>query len=181
MTIGVVVLGLILVLLVLGLQVAWRAFRELENQVAAAVVAASATVLVSVVSVTLTRLWERRNERERELRTKRVPVYERFITEWLGLMLGSAGGALDEQRAKEFFVNLTPDLLVWASDDVLVRWSRERRRWTQIQPGAGGMDMMFRFEELLLAIRRDLGHPNKGVARGDVLGLWVNDIDDYLT
>ena len=158
---------------------AWRGFRELENQVAAAVVAASATILVSVLSVTLTRMWERKNERLRELHAKRVPVYERFITEWLGLML-SSGGQLNEDRAKQFFVTITPDILVWASDEVLAKWSRERRSWTTMPAGGDAMDLMFRFEDLLLAMRRDLGHRNNGVSRGDVLGLWVNDIDDYL-
>ena len=179
--VGVALLLGLLFLIFLGIRTAWRSFQGLENQVAAAVVAASATVLVSVLSVTVTRLWERHNERERELRAKRVPVYERFISEWLGLMLNSRGGQLDEERAKEFFITLTPDILVWASDEVLVQWSRERRRWTQVAEQGNAMEMMFRFEDLLLTIRRDLGHSNKGgVERGDVLGLWVNDIDDYL-
>lgn len=177
--VGLAVLAGLVVFAYFAARAAWRGLQELENQLAAAVVAASATVLVSVLSVSLTRLYERRNERLRELHAKRVPVYERFITDWLGLMLGSQG-QLDEDRAKQFFISITPDLLVWASDEVLVKWSRERRSWTNMSASADAMDLMFRFEDLLLAMRRDLGHRNVNISRGDVLGLWVNDIDDYL-
>jgi len=34
---------------------------------------------------------------------------------------------------------------------------------------------------LILAIRRDLGHKNSGLKRGDILALFVNDIDKHLS
>jgi hypothetical protein len=39
---------------------------------------------------------------------------------------------------------------------------------------------MFEIENLLLAIRKDLGHENKGLAPGKVLGLFVNDIHEHI-
>lgn len=30
-----------------------------------------------------------------------------------------------------------------------------------------------------MAIRKDMGHKNKGVTKGDLLGLFINDIDKY--
>jgi hypothetical protein len=39
---------------------------------------------------------------------------------------------------------------------------------------------MFSFEELQLAMRRDAGYPDTSLRRGDLLRLWVNDIDRYL-
>lgn len=40
--------------------------------------------------------------------------------------------------------------------------------------------ILFEVEELLMAIRKDLGHSNKGISRGKILSLFVNDINEYL-
>ena len=76
----------------------------------------------------------------------------------------------------EVMQRLTPQLLTWAGDDVLVKWSRYRRL-------AGGLDpieSMFELEKVFLAIRKDFGHSNRKVGKGDVLGLFVNDINEYV-
>ena len=47
-------------------------------------------------------------------------------------------------------------------------------------PAQDSTQMMFAFEDLLFAIRKDLGHSNAGLGRGDLLRGFVNDIDKYL-
>jgi hypothetical protein len=42
------------------------------------------------------------------------------------------------------------------------------------------VSLMFGFEDVLLTIRQDVGHTNKGLTRGDLLALWVNDVDKAL-
>jgi hypothetical protein len=37
---------------------------------------------------------------------------------------------------------------------------------------------MSHYEALLRAIRRDLGHSDKGLKQGDLLKLFINDLDD---
>jgi hypothetical protein len=181
---ALLVVAFVLVGVALLVRIAWRSLLDLENQVAAAIVAGSTTVLVSVLSVTAARYWERRNERERELRIKKVPVYERFIGDWLNLMLNSKDVGLDETAAKQFFSALTPQLTIWASDDVVGSWSRLRREWAQLGGDAADArdptELIFEFESLLFEIRHDLGHSNKGLKPGDLLGLWVNDIHEYV-
>lgn len=44
----------------------------------------------------------------------------------------------------------------------------------------GNVESMFQLEELLKEIRKDLGHTNRGLQKGDILRLVVNDIDDYI-
>ena len=39
---------------------------------------------------------------------------------------------------------------------------------------------MFAMEEVYRAIRKDLGHDDNRLKKGDILGLFVNDIDKYL-
>jgi hypothetical protein len=45
---------------------------------------------------------------------------------------------------------------------------------------ANPLNAMFLYEALIFSIRRDLGHRNKGLVTGDILALFVNDIDQHL-
>jgi hypothetical protein len=74
---------------------------------------------------------------------------------------------------------MLPEMIFWASDTDLVEWSRLRRVTITASPEQQQFNLL-RFEKVLLAIRRDLGHKNKGITTGDLLGLWVNDIDAFL-
>jgi hypothetical protein len=42
-----------------------------------------------------------------------------------------------------------------------------------------GFQVLFQVENLLIAIRKDLGHKNVGFKKGTILGLFINDIQDY--
>ena len=42
------------------------------------------------------------------------------------------------------------------------------------------MKLMLLYESLILAIRKDLGHKNKGLVAGDILALFLNDIEEHL-
>ena len=39
---------------------------------------------------------------------------------------------------------------------------------------------MIQHEKLILAVRKDLGHKNAYIKRGDVLALFINDLHKYL-
>ena len=163
----------------------WDLFRGLQKEVAAALVAGVATIVVSMVSVSLTRYHERRRDLEREIRNRRVPTYEQFIGFWMDTLLaGNAPGAqarpVDESRMFEFFKTFTQDVLIWGSDDIVRQWSELRRAFATAEQGANQTETMFKFEQFLLALRREFGHKNKNLKRGDVLGLFVNDIADFV-
>lgn len=169
----------LVILAMLGLKWGLSSLFDGANEtVTAAVVAAVATVLVSVFGVVYARSRERKDVVEREIRVRKIPMYTEFVTELFKIFdLGGNSGGSDDERTAElvrFMARITPELVTWASDDVLTTWSRYRRR----AAGMSGEDSMFELERLLLAIRRDFGHPNKDVKDGDLLGLFVNDIDD---
>ena len=178
-------------------------FDGVDPTVSAAIVAAAATTLVSVLGVTLGRFLERRHQIDLELREQKVPIYTEFV-EGLLTVFASANASSDDQEdaaisashtnmssAKtidavpasaeqldllEFLTRMTPKLMIWGSNDVIVKWSQFRRGADKHPP----IDYMFMMEDLLTAIRKDLGHSGGGIARGDLLGLYINDIDDHL-
>lgn len=160
----------------------WRVIRNLESDLAVAIVAAAASVLVSVLSIAVGRLFETRAKIQEQNREKKVPVYEELMEFMMRVLLGDKlGKPVPEAEVVQFLTGFTQRIMVWGSDDVLSAWVKFRRQ--TIQAGAGNgrsMDAIFIFEDIVKAMRRDLGHRNSGVARGDILALFVNDIDQHL-
>ncbi|HEY2299006.1 MAG TPA: hypothetical protein VGH43_14830 [Jatrophihabitans sp.] len=154
-------------------------FDGVDPGVASAIAAGFFAFVVSIGGILTTRYHERRKALEEQIRQQKTPVYEELI-EGLFAQINAMTNTDEPDSAAivALFQKITPKLVIWGSDEVVVAWSRWRRGLTT---GAiEGMDVMFGFEALLNAIRKDLGHKNNGVQRGDLLGLFVNDVDDYL-
>lgn len=186
---GRVVGGVILLLaLAVGTVVAFRslvhyAFQGVSPTVAAAIVAAAGTGLLSVVTVVIQRVYERRQAVDQQIRQRKVEVYTDLLTHFFDIF-GIGENRSDEESkaviesAMLRLGKLTPSLIAWASDPVLLAWSQYRRKLSA--PGSDPLEAMLGLEHVLLSIRLDLGHSNKDFGRGDLLALWVNDIDEVL-
>ncbi len=157
-------------------------FSGIQKEVAAAIVATVGTILVSVISVTVGKYYERKPSIEQELREKKIPMYNRFVEFFINFMMSEklTGKQMGEKDALAFFNKFTQEIMVWGSDEVVSLWSSYRRIFINPDNGETSYNNLFEFEKLLLAIRKDTGHKNKGLKRGDLLGLFVNDIDHYI-
>ncbi|MFI9061477.1 hypothetical protein ACIGQE_06320 [Streptomyces sp. NPDC053429] len=151
-----------------------QVFHGVNPTVAAAAVTAMATVLVAVATLVMGRYIERRKAIEAEIRASKIPVYTRLVSGMMRTILNPDSSNADE--VAQFFREITPDLITWASDDVLLAWSKFKRESQANSP----MDMVFSFEALLSAVRRDYGHSGRKVQEGDLLALFINDIDEQL-
>ena len=79
-------------------------------------------------------------------------------------------------------MRFTQKLILWGSADILSHWNAFRLVGAVLadaQP-EGSPEIMFAFEQVLYAIRRDLGHSNKGLGPGDLLRSFINDVDVIL-
>lgn len=176
---GLVIVGLV-ILLFLGLRSLLRTFfAGVDPTVSAAIVAAVATTLVSVATLVLNRTNERKKAVEQEIRASKIPVYSKLIKGLLDTLLqAKKPGGIKLDAFGRMLEEITPQLVTWASDEVIVAWSRYKRR-----VGSGGLtaaEAIFEFEALLLAIRKDVGHSNRGMASGDLLRLFITDVDEHL-
>lgn len=165
-------------------------FSGVNPTVTAAIVAGVATTVISVFTVVIGRYLERRSAIEAEIRKSKTPVYSELVTSYMSIFNSAMEEKVEEGAAAkpegttakqavgfvEVMQKLTPQLLTWAGDDVLVKWSRYRRLAGSLDP----IDSMFELEKVFVAIRKDIGHSNRKVGKGDVLGLFVNDIHEYL-
>lgn len=108
---------LLLMLVVIGglLWVIMFVLISLPATVAAAIVAGSATILVSVFSLIFSKRMDRTREIEQEHRKQKAPIYEEFLSFLFKLFNSNRGGestmSLDDM--KEYFGSFFQQLIVW--------------------------------------------------------------------
>lgn len=159
-----------------------RVFGLLDKTVEAAIIAACATIVASVITIVLGNAYASRLHNEKANRDKKIPIYERLIGFTFQMLQGSLiGKPVDESDMAQFMLDFNAPFTVWASDGVLAAYVKWRRFITnkaaiEAQPH----NVLFLYETLIFAIRQDLGHKNSGLTKGDVLAIFVNDVDTYL-
>lgn len=159
----------------------WSAFSDLNDGIIAAIVTATTTFLVTLISIILGKNYERKLLIEKEMRDKKIPVYNEFI-EFIFKILNSSkkNEQLSENEMTDFIVNFTKEILIWGSDEVIFQWSKYRKLAMESVTNGSNIDSMFELEKLLIAIRKDTGHKNSKIGKGDLLRLFINDIDKYI-
>ncbi len=116
----------------------------------------------------------------RDLRDRRAGVYREVVKFYLEIMLWEKLGKepKTEEEVIRFHARVTPQLLMWASDPVIKRYAQLRNQ--TLEGESNSVDLIFEFEKLFLCMRKDLGHSNRGLRKGDVLSLFVKDITQYV-
>lgn len=161
------------------IRLVWQGFSGLPKEVAATVVVASATVLISVLSLIISKQWEIKKGIQQAQLDRKIPVYEGFMKFWFEKFLKQKTDAPQnyEKEILKFVTEFTQKLMLWGSDRVLKEYCKFRRLAVHIDPKERPKDIMFLFENLLFAIRRDTGHKNRGFRKGDLLALFLTDVD----
>ncbi|MFI6056473.1 hypothetical protein ACIBCO_41295 [Streptomyces violascens] len=174
-------LGGVEVVALLARRIGHQIFHDVNPTVSAAAVAAMSTVLVAVATVVIGRYYGRRAAVETEIRASKIPVYSRLVESLLRMLLrGEAAAAGDTDQFAQELREITPQLIAWASDDVLTKWSRFKSSISVASTEAEREAALFELENLLIAIRRDYGHKGQTVKEGDLLGLFINDAHELL-
>lgn len=163
-----------------GIVALGRFLTSLDSDLALVIVAAAATGIVSIVSVALSKAYETRANIWKDLRAKKTPVYEQIVEMLFKVMFADKLGDKrpTESELLQFFAKTTEQITIWGSDDLVKAFSEFK---TVAGTSENPVQAIFLFEDLLLAIRRDLGHRNKGLDRGSILRLFITDIDEQLT
>lgn len=168
---------LALVLLMVGSL--WLSLRVLSAQFVVAVIAGSATILLSVLFVIVSRHYERHREFEIEQRRRKLPAYEEFMGFWSRLFLTQEtdGKPLPVDEIREFSAKFTQHLIIWGSDEVLKEYSTFRQKLNSVDSGRpeNVRIMLIAFERLLYEIRKDIGHTNRSLEAGELLHTFVRN------
>jgi hypothetical protein len=180
--VGLGIIGAFLYGGIVAVRAGFHVLESLDSDIAVAIIAAAATAFVSVLSIVLGKAYEGRALIHAEHREKKTPVYEDLIHFMSRILIGQkTGDAPTEKEILSFLSTFTQRIMVWGSDEVLAAWIKWRRAaLNEKQQKEDPMVLLLLYEKLILEIRRDLGHKNKDLHSGDVLALYVNDIDQHL-
>ena len=155
----------------------WLMFTRLQPEVSSAI---SAGVL-GLIALLWRNYLENRQRIEQQIRERKSAIYEEFLLFWFRTLqsLKSSGAESPTDEQVKFFVDFTPKLITWGSDEVIKKYTEFRRKFTTGE-AVLGPNILFDFENLMLEIRKDTGHSNQSLQRGDLLRLFISDIDKYL-
>lgn len=151
---------------------AWKTLDSINATLAVAIIAGTVSVLTIIISKHL----EHRATIKNELRAKKIPIYEELIAFLFKIWRTTIDGAAPptEKEILDFMITFNQKLLIWGSDDVVMAFAKFRKG------SQNSADILFLIENIWFAIRKDLGHSNRGIQKGMLLGLIVNDIDTYM-
>jgi hypothetical protein len=164
----------------------WAGLTSLQPQVLGPLLVASGTIVSVSITVVVGQLLQRRAAYEQAQRPTKVEIYERFMTKWFDfLQLGKAKDqrkpvVADDPEMVEYFAQFAREVILWGSGRVLADYSHFTAEIRTALDEAAQQEALFSFEKTLLSLRIDVGHSNRGVKQGDVLRLFITDIDQVL-
>lgn len=164
------------------LRAAVSIFAVLDKTIAATLITAATTVVVAVITIVLGKLYEQRQQVQKENRDKRIPVYEDLLKFMFRFFDAAAvEKPVVQEEMNVFMSDFNQRFIVWGSDAVIAAWVRWRKYATMAATAPATAPVaLFVYEDLIYAIRRDLGHRNSNLGRGDILAIFINDVDQIL-
>lgn len=147
---------------------------DLEQQQALTIIALSGLVLSPAISYFTTRAIETKKLTGQAALERKIELYESFVGLMVKMLDLDRTGGLEEGEAVRRMSELTPSTLIYASNGFIKEW----RKFKKLSDGSdNGMAMMLQMEDVLKAIRKDVGHNQWMTQKGDILSVFVNDIE----
>jgi hypothetical protein len=145
------------------------------KEIGVALIAGVTAVIASTITVVAGRYFERKKELIALHREKKVEVYDEFLKTFLSLFQDST--AHTSETLVPFLRDLTRKLVLWSGPQVVLGFVKWKKHLTKGIPDA---QTLFLTEQFLLAIRRDLGHSNRGIPKGFFAYLILKEPELFL-
>ena len=132
--------------------------------------------LSSVLLLAIGKHLERKAAVLQEIRVRKIPVYEELIGLFFTILFNGRNGnpSLTSDQLALKFAEITPKLLVWGSDEVVLAWGNFRTNLAGADGTEAGPERVLELEDVFWSIRRDLGHSGKTLSKGSLLRLFTN-------
>jgi hypothetical protein len=142
-----------------------------QPELTGVIITASVAILVAVITAVAGKLYEQHLKILDELRTKKAPIYEKHLATFFKVLLAPkiTGKPTNQEEAATAFAAVAEQMIVWGSPDVIKAWNN----FNIGAQTAQGTDLL---EGIFKAMRKDLGHKDSDMSRGDLLRLFVNDL-----
>ena len=149
------------------------------KELAAALVAGIATVLVATLTVMVGRYYERKKELDALYRDKKTEIYDEFLREFFKVYFAenNTNDGKSENDLVPFFREFTRKLILWSGPSVIESFVAWKDHLAKGEPDAKSI---FLTESFLLSIRNDLRHSNAGLRRGFFARLFLKQSELFL-
>jgi len=172
----IALVGLLLTVVVVNV---FQWFTALPAETMATVASIAGVISVPVITYFTTRSLEARRSRENALRERKTEFYEGIIKDILSMFnLGKSKQAADNEVMVELFARVPAPMISFASRSVIVAWNKFRR--VAQADAENTKAIALAFEDLFKAMRKDLGHNTFMHQPGELLGTFVNGVDELM-
>ena len=160
---------------------AWWLFAELlewvmaqSSQIAAAIITFGGTVIVGIGAVVISQQRAKARQIADSHRPHKTKLYTEFISQVVGMMRQNRAkrtpDAAAMKKLEDFFFDFTTRVMLWGSPGVLQHYGAFRRVGERPDP-----NILLLVDDILQAMRKDLGLSNWGLARGDLIKMLLTD------
>lgn len=148
----------------------------------AVIIVALITGIASFACVFVSKFLDRGQQRQKYLNEKREDVYKKVLQVFYKTLKSEHADVVpatcpNENMTDVLFL-LSEELTMWGSSNVINEWLKFRKITTAEKPDT--KEVLFVYESIIFAIRKDLGISNYFLKKGDLLRFVINDIDDVL-
>jgi len=135
-------------------------------------------IINSVISIVI-KASEHRSKVRAELRAKMEKPYSEFVSLIFDIMMNTKQGeVISEEEITKRMVLFSKEVTLYGSNKVVKKWAKYRISLAGKPPLA---ENMLQLEGILFAIREDLGIKKRGMKKGEVLALFINDVEETLS
>lgn len=146
---------------------------EIDASIAAAIIAASGTILTAVLTVVIGQTINKKREIEDAHRVFKIEIYSKFIDftiNWVFSQSRENRQAMSQQELEDYFIDFSKKLTLWASPEVIIAWSKFRNNANN-----DSTDTLLSVDNIYRAMRKDLGNSNKGLNNKAIINLYLNE------
>ena len=141
----------------------------------AVVIVALITGTLSIVGLVISKIFESRQVTKRYLYEKKEIPYTDIIQMIYKLPLYANEKGIDEKEMINDMREMSKKISMWGSDAVIKKWHEFIK-----ETHTDSFQSLFKLEEVILEIRKDLGQKNSNLEKGDMLRFFVNDLDAHI-
>ena len=152
----------------------YHAFQSLDSNVVIAIITVSGTILVSTLSLIISRYFQQKREREAAHRDKKTEMYDEYLKKLFDLFHKFRDekylGNLEELTL--FLRDFQRKLVLWANPDTIKSYAEWHKELTTPPQR---VKVIIKMIDFFSSIRKDLGHSNKGVKREQIARLFLRN------
>jgi hypothetical protein len=154
---------------------AWSQFISLDKQLAVGLLTAFTTVVVATITVMLGRYLERKKEIESHFRTRKIEIYDEFLSEFFKLFGSEENSDID---LTPFLREWQRKMIIWGGSPVLSAYIK----WNQhLKKGNPDAQTIFLMDDFFRAMRKDVGLNNNGLEKGVFAHFILRNSDLFLS